>query len=88
MATSTTNLGLTKPAYTDDADIADINTNMDILDAKIGAVGNTSVQNQINTTNAAVSANTQNINKLKNGIAFTENGDTATHSITAGQYVI
>ena len=88
MATSTTNLGLTKPAYSDDADIADINDNMDILDAKIGAVGNTSVQNQINSASASISANAQNIGKLKDDVAITEDGDTATHSISTGQYVI
>ena len=88
MATSTTNLGLTKPAYSDDADIADINDNMDILDAKIGAVGNTSVQNQINSASASISANAQNIGKLKGDVAITEDGDTATHSISTGQYVI
>ena len=51
MATTTTNLGLTKPAYADDADIAVINGNMDILDTKIGAVGNTDLQSQVTTLN-------------------------------------
>ena len=37
MATSTTRLGLTKPGYTDAVDIADINDNMDDIDAAIGA---------------------------------------------------
>ena len=54
MATTTTNLGLSKPAYSDDADVAVINGNMDILDTKIGAVGNTSVQAQINTNSQAI----------------------------------
>ena len=36
MATTTTNLGLTKPAYTDAADIAVINDNMDTLDLWAG----------------------------------------------------
>lgn len=49
MATSTTNLGLIKPAGTDKIRIAQINQNMDILDEKIGAVGNTSLQAQITT---------------------------------------
>ena len=35
MATTTTNLGLTKPAYADAADIAIINSNMDIIDSNI-----------------------------------------------------
>ena len=34
MATQTTNLGLVKPDYTDAADIAVINTNMDTIDAQ------------------------------------------------------
>lgn len=49
MASTTTNLGLTKPAYTDSADVAVINSNMDILDTKIGAIGSTSVASQIGT---------------------------------------
>ena len=38
MASTTTNLGLTKPAYSDDADISDINGNMDLIDAEAGRV--------------------------------------------------
>lgn len=43
MATQTTNLNLSKPEYTDDADIDVINTNMDTLDRVIGgtAMGTT-----------------------------------------------
>ena len=37
MSTSTTNLGLTKPAYADTADIAVINSNMDTIDTKFGS---------------------------------------------------
>lgn len=54
MAGSTTNLGLTKPTYSEDADIAVINTNMDTLDSKIGAVGSTSLQAQITSANQAI----------------------------------
>ena len=57
MATSTTNLGLTKPAGTDKIRIAQINGNMDILDDKIGAVGNTSLQAQITSQNEAIANN-------------------------------
>ena len=35
MATTTTNLGLTKPAGTDEVDIAVINANMDTIDAYV-----------------------------------------------------
>ena len=38
MASTTTNLGLTKPAYSDDADLSDINGNMDLIDAEAGKV--------------------------------------------------
>lgn len=38
MASTTTNLGLMKPAYSDDADISDINGNMDLIDAEAGRV--------------------------------------------------
>ena len=36
MATSTTKLGLTKPAYTDIVDVADLNNNSDAIDAAVG----------------------------------------------------
>lgn len=36
MATSTTNFGLTKPAYNESADVAVINTNMDTIDGVMG----------------------------------------------------
>lgn len=47
MATSTTNLGLIKPAGTDKIRIAQINSNMDVIDTKMGAVGNTPLQTQV-----------------------------------------
>ena len=40
MATNTTNLELKKPAYSDTADISDINGNMDIIDTAVNAVEN------------------------------------------------
>jgi len=51
LATTTQNLGLIKPAGTDKIRIAQINSNMDTLDAKIGPVGSTPLQTQV--TNAA-----------------------------------
>lgn len=36
MATTTTNLGLTKPATTDNVDVAVLNGNMDLIDAAVG----------------------------------------------------
>ena len=40
MATNTTNFNLKKPAYSDTADIADINGNMDKVDSALNALGN------------------------------------------------
>lgn len=40
MATTTTKLGLTKPAYSDTADIAAVNGNMDIIDQAIDKTDN------------------------------------------------
>jgi len=40
MATNTTNYGLTKPAYSDTADIADINGNMDTVDSEMTKLSN------------------------------------------------
>ena len=39
MATQTTNYGLKKPSYSDTADIGVINSNMDIIDAKMKEIG-------------------------------------------------
>lgn len=72
MATNTTNLNLIKPSGTDKIRIAQINQNMDILDEKIGPVGNTSLQAQI----AAVDS----------GLAIVSNGNTHV-AIASGQYV-
>lgn len=52
MATTTTNLGLTKPIGTEKALVSVINGNMDIIDNKVGAVPqNESVQSQITALN-------------------------------------
>lgn len=47
MATTTQNLGLIKPAGTDKIRIAQINSNMDTIDAKMGPVGSTPLQTQV-----------------------------------------
>lgn len=72
MATTTTNLGLTKPAGTDKIRIAQINGNMDIIDNAIGAVGTTPIQTQINA--------------VQDGLAIVSNGNTHA-AIAAGQFV-
>ena len=63
MATTTTNYGLTKPSYGDNADIAVINSNMDKIDAKMkeiedaggGGGGGSSVSwNQLQTSGSKI----------------------------------
>ena len=53
--TPTPNLGLRIPQGTDPASVDDINYNSNLLDTKIGAVGNDSVQDQINALNSNLS---------------------------------
>ena len=62
MASTTTNIGLTKPAGTDQALISAINGNMDIIDTKMGAVGNTSVQSQITSLSDQIGTLNSKIN--------------------------
>jgi len=54
MATTTANLGLTKPAYADTADIEVINGNMDILDGAVNSVEGGIAIISNNNTHAAV----------------------------------
>ena len=54
MSSQTTNLHLVKPAGGDTVDIDVINGNMDTLDAKVGAVGNTSLQAQVTALGESV----------------------------------
>ena len=68
MASTTTNIGLTKPAGTDQALISAINGNMDIIDTKMGAVGNTSVQGQI----TALSDQIANVDTVTNTHVITD----------------
>lgn len=79
MATYTTNLSLIKPAGTDKIRIAQINQNMDTIDAAIGAVGNTSLQTQ-------VTGISDSMNAVEGGIAIVSNINTHV-AIASGQYV-
>ena len=63
MATKTTNYNLTKPSYSEDADISVINSNMDIIDSKMkeiedkagtGGGGSSVSWNQIQTTGSKI----------------------------------
>lgn len=54
MASTTPNIGLTLPTGTEGWKRSVINGNFTILDTKIGAVGNTSLQSQINTLSSHI----------------------------------
>ena len=81
MAEHTSNINLSKPTYSEDADIAVINSNMDIIDGKMGAVGNTSVQAQLNTAST-------NITNLGKELCAVVAGKQSTTGAATGEYVI
>ena len=94
MATLTPNIGLKKPAGSEYPKISDaVNDNADILDAKIGPVGNVSLQTQItNEATARQQADTSlndNIAKLRGGLSYVEDGATiaANAAYTAGKFI-
>lgn len=72
MATYTTNINLKKPAQSDKIRIADINNNMDDIDAAFGAIGNDSVATQIGN--------------IQGALAIVAVGDSHA-AVTAGQFV-
>lgn len=81
MATSTTNYGLTKPAYNESADVAVINTNMDTIDEVMG-------KNQTAATGAqkaiAIVADGDSHVAIKKGdFVYVKNN---THSLAEGLY--
>jgi len=55
--TPTPNIGLKRPLGTDPASVDDINYNSNLIDTKLGPVGNTSVQAQINELNSNLTYN-------------------------------
>lgn len=76
MATTTTNLNLIKPDGSDKIRIANFNQNADILDAKIGPVGSTSLQAQV----TPIAAKVATLDKL------IENGTDLNSLLTTGVY--
>lgn len=54
--TPTPNIGLRRAQGTDPASVDDINYNSALIDTKLGAVGNSSVQDQIDTLNSKISS--------------------------------
>ena len=92
MATSTTNLNLSKPAYTDPADIAVINDNMDKLDGAVNGVEDGLAIVANGNTHAAVAAGqfvyVRNHSSLAQGVykattAIAANGALSTSNLTA-----
>ena len=64
--TPTPNIGLRIPQGTDPASVDDINYNSNLLDTKLGAVGNDSVQDQIDSLNSKTANQMSHID-LANG---------------------
>ena len=62
--TPTPNIGLRRPQGTDPASVDDINYNSNLIDTKLGAVGNTSVQEQINSLNSKTFPQVDNIDSF------------------------
>ena len=54
--TPTPNIGLRRAQGTDPASVDDINYNSALIDTKLGAVGNSSVQDQIDTLNSKITS--------------------------------
>ena len=62
MSTSTTNISLTKPAYTDSVDVGVINDNMDLIDQHIGTI-----ESNVSSLSTASSSHGTSITALQNG---------------------
>ena len=65
MASTTPNIGLTLPTGTEGWKRSVINGNFTILDTKIGAVGNTPLQTQINTLSSQLSVKVQDQSQIR-----------------------
>lgn len=62
--TPTTNIGLRRPQGTDPASVDDINYNSELIDTKLGAVGNQSVQAQLNALNSKLATSYYNMTNI------------------------
>ena len=94
--TPTPNIGLRIPQGTDPASVDDINYNSNLLDTKLGAVGNTSVQDQIDSLNSnlasllnlySTNAGIKSIVSTNSGVHMTYTGNTAFTMIVTNQNV-
>ena len=72
--TPTPNIGLRIPQGTDPASVDDINYNSNLLDTKLGAVGETSVQDQIDSLNSKVTQS-QGYSGLNNKVTWRTMGN-------------
>ncbi len=92
MATQTTNYGLTKPSYNETADIGVINSNMDIIDAKMKAIenkagsgggsGNTDTYGHVKVGSVTINASGDDTIELVAGSNVTLTPDTTSKSVT------
>ena len=92
MATQTTNYGLTKPSYNETADIGVINSNMDIIDAKMKAIenkagsggggGNTDTYGHVKVGSVTIDASGDDTIELVAGSNVTLTPDTTSKSVT------
>jgi len=83
--TPTPNIGLRIPQGTDPASVDDINYNSNLLDTKLGAVGNTSVQDQIDSLNS----NVKKVHYYDYNIELTSSsGRTVSASATIAGYIL
>lgn len=78
--TPTPNIGLRIPLGTDPASVDDINYNSNLIDTKLGAVGNDSVQDQIDDLNS-------NIASIGTPVSWTPSMDGATLTNIGSNYV-
>ena len=82
--TQTPNIGLRIPQGTDPASVDDINYNSNLLDTKLGAVGNDSVQDQIDSLND----NLTQVDTSVTGLRCTKTGTIASVLLNAGGNIV
>ena len=75
--TPTPNIGLRIPLGTDPASVDDINYNSEVIDTKLGAVGSTSVQAQLDALNSKIA----NFNIVQE---YASSPSTKTFALTSG----
>lgn len=96
MATKTTNYNLTKPAYDEDADIAVINKNMDIIDTKMkeiedagGSGSGSSVEwKQITTSGTKIAEVTIDGNKTNVYAPNSSGGGSSSHNYSTEEQIV